>query len=198
MEERFWAKVQQGDGCWTWTAQLNKAGYGQFHPTRIRPVGAHRVAFELAFGPIPDGMQVLHACDNPACVRNDDEGFYELNGVLHPRRGHLWLGTNADNRADMKAKGRAGNGSQNVTHCPHGHEYTVKNTYRTRDGKRQCRTCQRIRATAYRLEKVRIQQRPGDLVLWEVPIRDVTAVELVAVDGARIATIREVSTGERL
>jgi hypothetical protein len=51
-------------------------------------------------------MIVCHACDNRACVRNDDEGWYEINGVLRPRRGHLWLGTNAENSADMVRKKR--------------------------------------------------------------------------------------------
>jgi hypothetical protein len=92
--------------CWVWTGCRNPDGYGQ---VTVRPgvsQGVHRTAWELAAGPVPEGMSVLHVCDNPPCVRNDGEGWYEVNGVRRPRRGHLFLGTKADNRADMVAKGR--------------------------------------------------------------------------------------------
>lgn len=113
--ERFWEKVDCSGGegaCWPWiTRSRLPFGYGQFgvgDRAKHTMVPAHRFAFELAYGPIPDGMRVLHVCDNPACVRNDDEGWYEINGVLRPRRGHLFLGTDAENTADMIAKGRGG------------------------------------------------------------------------------------------
>ncbi len=94
--ERFWAKVdrREGDDCWPWKASRSPKGYGWFHapPEGVRRdmVQAHRVAWELACGPIPPGLWVLHRCDNPSCVRAD----------------HLFLGTNADNVADKMAKGR--------------------------------------------------------------------------------------------
>lgn len=90
-EDRFWSKVRIGDGCWTWTASLRHKGYGQFRfDGKTRK--AHRVSWEIANGPIPEGQHVLHRCDNPACVRPS----------------HLFLGTNEDNHADMMAKGRNG------------------------------------------------------------------------------------------
>jgi hypothetical protein len=87
---RFWSKVDKGGGvaCWIWTAAKSSDGYGSFDQA-----GAHRMAWELARGPIPRGLSVLHNCptgDNPACVNPD----------------HLWLGTQPDNIADMTAKGR--------------------------------------------------------------------------------------------
>lgn len=93
LAERFWAKVQRGDGCWLWTASLGTAGYGQIGGAGrgSRPLQAHRVAWELIFGPIPEGQWVLHRCDNKRCVRPD----------------HLFLGDVGANNRDMYAKGRA-------------------------------------------------------------------------------------------
>jgi len=58
-------------------------------------------------------MQVLHSCDVRLCVRNDDVGTYAVGALLLPRRGHLFLGTQADNMADMAAKGRKAGGERN-------------------------------------------------------------------------------------
>lgn len=94
---RFWSKVDK-DGpmvreelgpCWAWTASKTGNGYGGFYMDG-KPRRAHRVAFEIAHGPIPDGLLVCHRCDVRTCVRDD----------------HLFLGTNTDNMRDAQAKGR--------------------------------------------------------------------------------------------
>ena len=81
-------------GCWVWGGYRNRGGYGF---TRVGGRGApgklaHRLSWELHRGPIPNGLHVLHRCDNPSCVRPD----------------HLFLGTNQENIADRIAKGRPG------------------------------------------------------------------------------------------
>lgn len=92
MTNRFYAKVKINatNGCHEWTGALSNKGYGRFAVKR-KNRHAHRVAWQLANGPIPDGLWVLHKCDNPRCV--------------NPK--HLFLGTVLDNSRDMIAKGRA-------------------------------------------------------------------------------------------
>lgn len=91
---RFWEDVVKapGDGCWVFTRGTSRHphGYGSLSVNR-RETLAHRVSWELAHGPIPPGLRVLHKCDNPPCVRPD----------------HLFLGTQLDNVRDMWSKGRA-------------------------------------------------------------------------------------------
>lgn len=91
--ERFWDKVDRTPGCWLWTASLRNKGYGAFtyrENGRAVQDRAHRYSWRLFHGPIPDGLCVLHRCDNPRCVNP----------------AHLFLGTRGDNNADMVAKGR--------------------------------------------------------------------------------------------
>lgn len=89
VESRFWDKVNKTDECWLWTASVVTGGYGSFG-IGGRTYGAHRISWELVYGPISEGLCVLHKCDIPKCVRYD----------------HLFLGTHQDNMDDMIRKGR--------------------------------------------------------------------------------------------
>ena len=86
----FWSKIDKlENGCWKWTGAKTHHGYAQV-AWGGKSKMLHRVMMEFVSGPLPDGLNVCHHCDNPLCVRPD----------------HLFLGTQKDNLADMTAKGR--------------------------------------------------------------------------------------------
>jgi hypothetical protein len=90
---RFWSHVRKTDGCWLWLGNQGRRvlpyGLVTWHGRRVY---CHRKVWELTYGPIPNGMQVLHSCDVPYCVRPD----------------HLFLGTQQVNVDDCVKKGRRG------------------------------------------------------------------------------------------
>lgn len=100
LERRFLPKVDvRSEGeCWPWIAKaVTEHGYGRMTAGRRTHLKSHRVAFALAKGAIPDGIAVMHTCDNPACCNP----------------AHLTLGTQAENLTDMRRKRR---GSKPPTH----------------------------------------------------------------------------------
>jgi hypothetical protein len=114
--------------CMEWRGYL-KNGYGakQYGGRGGEVKYLHRVAFEWANGQIPQGMCVLHRCDNPPCVNPD----------------HLFLGTKKDNSRDMWAKGRgiSGLAGRYPIACKAGHPWTTQTTYLAPNGGRVCRIC---------------------------------------------------------
>ena len=123
-KERFWSKVDLSGECWVWTG-TKAGGYGRFYLNR-RMMPAHRYSWTETSGPIPDGLMVLHKCDNPSCVRPD----------------HLFLGTQSDNMLDASAKNRIHRATRTVTHCLRGHELVGDNMRIRPDGAKVCRVCE--------------------------------------------------------
>ena len=92
LSERFWDKVRITPGCWEWEGYKERAGYGRvgWGSKKNNKMLTHRGSWILTHGDIPDGMCVMHKCDNPGCVNP----------------GHLQLGTHQENMADRDRKGR--------------------------------------------------------------------------------------------
>ena len=115
--DRFWSKVDRTGECWLWLAARGRTGYGRFRQPKGHEY-AHRVAYRLTFGPIPEGMVVRHICDNPPCCNPE----------------HLLLGTQSDNNKDSVARGRWGDRSIPGNQHARKKEGEPKRPYRRRTG----------------------------------------------------------------
>lgn len=120
---RFWPKVRRTRTCWVWTG-ATRGGYGSFEVGgRKRPCNyilAHRFAFQLANGEIPQGLELDHLCRNQLCVRPS----------------HLEVVTHRENM--LRGRGFAAQNAKK-TKCPQGHEYSPRD-----GGGRECRECKAI------------------------------------------------------
>lgn len=127
---RFLARVHHANnGCWEFDGPPDN-GYGRFW-SKGRTLLAHRFAYELFIGPVPEGLQLDHLCRNRLCV---------APAHLEP----VTIGENVLRGVGITAR------NASKTHCPRGHEFTPENTYTTTQGKRQCRTCAVARTRAWR------------------------------------------------
>jgi len=125
--------VPPEDSCWEWTGCRDSEQYGVISHD-YRTLRAHRVAYELFVGKIPDGFVICHHCDNPSCCNPN----------------HLYAGTNSENSADMVSRGRSRRGHrEKKTRCVNGH-ILEGNQY---SSNRTCKTCVRDRVRAFREKK---------------------------------------------
>jgi hypothetical protein len=139
-QNRFWNKVtKKENGCWIWIAAINNHGYGVFRLNHKNML-AHRIAYELIKGKIPDGLTLDHLCKNPPCVNPD-----HLESVT--------LKENILRGESVSAK------KAQQTHCKHDHLLIQENCYPKAwaKGMRVCKICSRI-TSAERLKKYRLTQ----------------------------------------
>ena len=120
--ERFWTYVVKTAGdCWEWSGGHTGDGYSCFSVSREEAYPAHRFAYELVVGPVPEGLELDHLCRNPGCVNP----------------AHLEPVTHDEN---MKRADNANGTRSAATHCPKGHPYDRENTIH-RNGRRHCKAC---------------------------------------------------------
>ena len=135
---------EPNSGCLLWLGSVNQHGYGQMRVDRRSRQATH-IALELSGRSVPKGMRACHRCDNPFCVNEE----------------HLFIGSQADNVADMVAKKRddfsglgLGRGHQKTrTHCRRGHSLSGENLIiRPNGGRpfRECRICGRANRLAWK------------------------------------------------
>lgn len=131
-EQKFYAGVRvDAEGCWLWTRAKSGAGYGQLRVAG-KVVYAHRFAYELLVGPIPEGLTLDHLCRVRACANPK-----HLEAVT--LRANLLRGTSRNANNARK------------THCLRGHPFSGPNLYVRKDGHgRECRACNTIRKRASR------------------------------------------------
>ncbi|MCA1694243.1 MAG: HNH endonuclease [Actinobacteria bacterium] len=155
LAERFWSKVDRRgpDACWPWLAPLLKTGYGQISFGGNRTGLAHRVSWELAYGPIPNGITIDHHCHNidPDCP----------GGVCKHRRcvnpAHLRLRTLSDNVLAGKSQPAV---FARRDRCGKGHLFDAGNTYKWAHGHAPgARHCKRCRADMEARRRKRINNR---------------------------------------
>lgn len=133
IHQRFLSKVVLSQGCWLWGGYLEENGYGRL-TVDGKPAWAHRVAYELFVGPVPEGMELDHLCRNRRCV--------------NPR--HLEPVSHQENMCRSPVGAAAFHRSK--THCPQGHPYSGDNLIIYR-GMRYCRECQRRHKREYKARK---------------------------------------------
>lgn len=141
IEERFWRKVDQSggpDACWLWTAYKSPPGYGQFNLAG-KTTKAHRIAYELAVGPIPEGLDIDHLCNNKPC--QNPAHMEPVTRAENARRRHL----------------------ANPEYCAKGlHRWSDPRVLYEHHRRRECRPCAVTRTVTYHREKRAAARRTVD------------------------------------
>lgn len=128
-------EVRGEDECWPWLGCVDRRGYGKASDGP-RKRTAHRVVYERMVGPVPEGWDVDHSCDNPTCCNY----LKHLRPMTHQENSTRGAGFAAENARK--------------THCPAGHEYTPENTSMINHGRsRRCKTCINERERRKRRER---------------------------------------------
>lgn len=135
MPARFWLNVRKDDDCWEWLGSHDRNGYAIFGRTV-----AHRVAYALTSGPVPDGLELDHLCSNRGCVNPAHLEPVTRRENVHRSRSF----------AAINAR---------KTHCPKGHPYSGDNLYVSRSGDRHCVTCraEQVRQHDQRVRNARLE-----------------------------------------
>lgn len=129
-EERFFSWVEQTTTCWLWIGSLDEDGYGRFRRGQpdFKTTSAHRYSYEMAYGPIPTGLQIDHLCRTRNCVWPDHLEAVTCSVNLH--------------RSPITAATLRGQ----QTHCRNGHAFTERTIIRDKNGHRHCRLCVNLRS----------------------------------------------------
>ena len=122
MHESFWNRVDADGDCWLWQGYIGPKGYGQFGLTHRSKEYAHRMAWILLVGAIPQDKEIDHLCRVRHCVNPDH--MQAVTGRTNKLRGYSFSGQQA-----------------RQTECRHGHPFTRENTYIETNGQRHCKTC---------------------------------------------------------
>lgn len=115
----FFMVVDHVTGCWNWTANKNQKGYGRV-AIDGRLHSAHRVSFEIFNGPLIDGLEVDHVCENRGCI--NPAHLQQITHASNVRKGNRW-------------------NIERPTHCPRGHPFTAPNLGHDHRGWRYCKAC---------------------------------------------------------
>jgi hypothetical protein len=133
--ERLWTNVRiaGSDDCWPWLGSVTGSNHGTIRTARSRSDPVHRVAWEMLKGPIPDGLEIHHRCENPICCNT----------------AHMELLTHGDHA-------RVSDGAAYLRErdaCKHGHPFDERNTYRMPNGARACKVCRQDAVLRYRARR---------------------------------------------
>lgn len=151
--DRFWSKVDKRgpDECWPWTAGKLHFGHGAFTVKR-RPIAAHRMSWMITNGPIPDGMCVLHHCDNPSCCNPS----------------HLFIGTKTDNNKDRDSKNRQAQGLRSGRYTkPHRNAVGVRNG-RAKLSEHHIEEIKELRSGGFTLSAIASNYGLGTSQVWRI------------------------------
>ena len=131
---RFLSKISIAENdCWEWMGGIGSRGYGGFWNGR-KVVYAHRFAYEMIKGGIPEELEIDHLCRNHSCVNPN-----HLEAVLHRENCNRGVASEVNRNRQLA-----------ITHCPQGHPYNKQNTYICPSGKRHCRICRRVADKRFR------------------------------------------------